>query len=169
MNHRVLTIERQRELLHCDFATGVIVWRVRTSNRIKVGDAASYRNKGYVYVRVDGHLYAAHRLIWRDFYGEWPQPECDHKDTIHDHNWIDNLRLATHSQNMQNLHRAQCHSSSGVRGVHWDKRDRKWVAELCVDRKRAHQSYHDTIDAAHNAYLNAKALHHPFQTLVEAR
>lgn len=40
------------------------------------------------------------------------------------------LRLATHKQNLENHNGANCNSKSGVRGVHWEPKRKKWIAQV---------------------------------------
>ena len=85
-----------------------------------------------------------------------------------DHAFMDssvneNLRLATSSQN--NANRAKQKSCRGkpttsqFKGVSWFKRDKKWKATICVNKKYIHLGmYEDEKDAA-IAY-NKAALHY---------
>jgi hypothetical protein len=51
-----------------------------------------------------------------------------------DNRWS-NLREATPSQNCANKS-AHLDSISGIKGVHWDKRQKKWVAQIGVGGKK---------------------------------
>jgi hypothetical protein len=68
------------------------------------------------------------------------------------HNTLDNrrknLRVLTHSQNLQNRKGATSLSSSGIRGVSWHKREKKWRAKIRVNGIDKHLgSFNDIEDA----------------------
>lgn len=168
MAHEILTAQRLRELLHYDPITGIFTRLVKTGTKVSVGDVAGFLDdKGYVRIRIgDGKRYLAHRLAWLYVHGTWPARGLDHEDTIHHHNWILNLRLATKSQNGQNIRKANRDSKSGVLGVSWDKDRNCWVAQLKLEGRIVHKSRHENMEDAKQAHLAAKARFHPFQTLV---
>jgi hypothetical protein len=59
-----------------------------------------------------------------------------------------NLRIVTRSQNQRNSV-VPCNSTSGFKGVCWDKGARKWRAYINKDRKRFHLGFFDSkVDAA---------------------
>ena len=71
-----------------------------------------------------------HRLIMNP-----PQNmQIDHIDHNGLNNQRDNLRIVTSQQNLMNkLKRKNC--SSIFKGVHWNKRDKKWVAQIGINKK----------------------------------
>lgn len=72
---------------------------------------------GYIRVRVEGHEYRAHRLIWEMFYGKIPAGMLvDHIDGDVFNNRIENLRLATRTQNNVNS-KAKALNSTGLKGI----------------------------------------------------
>lgn len=92
-----------RQMLRWDPATGQFWWRVRASQRIHAGDpAGSIDAKGYVQIRIRGVTVLAHRLLWALENGTWPHLFIDHRSRRKDERVIDNLRLATRSQNAAN-------------------------------------------------------------------
>jgi len=122
-----LCINKLKQHLGYNPDTGLFV-------RYSTGDVAGHQNSdGYVYIRIFGKRYLAHRLAWFYVHGQWPV-EIDHKDTIKNHNWISNLRPSTRSQNMSNIGLPK-HNSSGIKGVCWDKTNEKWLASIQVDKK----------------------------------
>lgn len=122
--------DRMRELFDYDPCTGVLSWRVSTNSRVKVGDEFGCLNKrGYRVGNVDGRLYVAHRLIWVWMTGCDPIIEVDHRNTVESDNRWENLRLATGTQNMGNV-RLSSRSKSGLKGVTWDVRNKKWMAKV---------------------------------------
>lgn len=159
-----------------DPITGDFIWRLerkdwgekaqRRKSRIGTKSGSLELSQGRVFVRFNGRQYLAHRLAWFYMHGEWPPRGIDHKDGVPSHNWWSNLRLATKSENGQNVRRARCSSKSGVLGVHWSKRFNKWVVDLTLDGKRVHCSYHRELSDAITAHAIAKAKWHPFRAVV---
>ena len=70
----------------------------------------------YTYISIYGKRYPAHRLAWLYIYGEWPPDQIDHIDGEPSNNRLDNLRLATNSENQQNRKIAS-NNTSGAKGV----------------------------------------------------
>lgn len=151
--------ERLRQLLHYEPDTGVFTWRERTSNRIRIGDAAGcVRHGGYTQIRVEGKFYRAHRLAWLYVYGKWPTMMLDHIDNDPTNNRISNLRQATQSQNMANMAK-RADNSSGYKGVFWKKQCSTWYAQIRVENKSITIGYCSTAEDAARAY-NRAAVHH---------
>jgi hypothetical protein len=64
------------------------------------------------------------------------------------------LRLATRKQNMENVAGAnRNNTTSGVRGVHWNKADKKWVAQVGHNHKTHYVGRFDTLSEAAAAVL----------------
>lgn len=165
-----LTHARLLQLLHYDPQTGVFTRRVTGGrNRWLAGTIAGAldRDSGYVQIGLGTRKFWAHRLAWFYMKGEWPTDKLDHKDTIRDHNWIDNLRPATQSENMQNQRRAQRGSKCGLLGVSVDQRTGNFRPTIKVNGKQKYLGLYPTREEAHAAYLAAKAQLHPFQTITE--
>ena len=72
--------------------------------------------------------------------------EADHINRNRLDNTRANLRSTTRRENAQN--RCGMAGSSRYRGVHWCKRDRKWVARVKVDYKHRTVGYFDNEDEA---------------------
>jgi hypothetical protein len=158
-----LTAALLRELLHYDPETGIFTRKVITTNRVKVGDVAGSPNqKGYINIMVCGRLHPAHRLAWFYVHGVWPKGQIDHINGIRDDNRIANLREATNSQNKQNMRTARADNESGLLGVRWHKRDRRWHARIMVDGAPKHIGSFGTSEEAQAAYMAAKRRLHEF-------
>lgn len=84
--------------------------------------------------------------------------EIDHKDRNRLNNQRDNLREATHSQNLANGS-MRSSNTSGLIGVSWNKRKQKWAAEITVRYKKIFLGYFDDKIAAGDAYSAAAKLH----------
>lgn len=157
-----LTAERLRAVLHYDESTGVFTRRVRTSNRIKVGDVVGTPTEGYLCGRVENRLYVMHRLAWLYVYGIWPEKNLDHANGDGCDNRISNLREADHGENAENIV-AHADNRTGYLGVTWCKLTHSYIARICRNRVTRHLGKFPTAYEAHLAYLAAKRELHVFQ------
>lgn len=147
MATQILTQARLQELLTYDPNTGVFVWQKRTSNRVKLGHICSCLDKhGYIVIRLDGKLYKSHQLAWLYAYGVFAK-ELDHINQIRNDNRLVNLRQATRSQQMHNAGPLK-NNTSGVKGVSWDKRVRKWHARIWINGKCQCLGFFETLETA---------------------
>jgi hypothetical protein len=73
----------------------------------------------------------------------------------HDHNGLNNrrsnLRPASQSQNIANARRRR-DNTSGFRGVTFNRRARRWAAQITVDQKTRGLGYFSTAEEAARAY-----------------
>jgi hypothetical protein len=60
----------------------------------------------------------------------------------------DHLRTVTHKQNQENRSGAQPNSTSGVRGVTWMSREKRWVSQVSHNGKQYVGGYFKTIAEA---------------------
>lgn len=153
-----LTHERLLAVLSYDKATGLFV-RLRTKK--VTGSGNGY---GYLQIRVDGVEYSANRLAWFYENGDWPKKgmDLDHINGVRNDNRIENLRLATRSQNCQNRTRLHIGNTSGTTGVYWDKKQERWRALIGINGRRKHLGRFDTKEDAVEYRELAKAMIHPF-------
>lgn len=133
----VLTQERVRELFDLDLETGVLRWKVRTSNRIKIGDVAGCLkgDSGYLVVRIDDTLYKVHRVIYLLVHGYTPENDIDHIDRNRLNNIPTNLREVSQSCNSRNADTPNT-NTSGVKGVYWHSYKSgggKWFASITAN------------------------------------
>lgn len=144
--------ERIRSVLSYDPIAGHLTW-VATGKRA----GCLYKN-GYVLVDLDGVRMRAHRIAWLLAYGEWPETDVDHRDTVKSHNWLSNLRLASASLNIANTS-ARKTNKSGFKGVSWHRRAGKWQASIMVNRKSMGLGLFPTPEEASVAYQRAAEKH----------
>ncbi len=71
----------------------------------------------------------------------------DHKDQNPLNNCRENLRAATHSQNLHNRG-SQKNNTTGVKGVHFDKERRKYMAKIQLQGKSFNLGRFDTLAEA---------------------
>jgi hypothetical protein len=157
-----LTQSDLREVLDYDPATGIFRWKVALSFRTRVGQiAGSNHGNGYLEIGINGESYYANRLAWLYMTGEWPKGHVDHRDLNRRNNRWDNLRDATHGQNVQNSGPRR-HNASGYKGVTLLK-SKKWHARIMANRKLHILGNFATKSEAVTAYNEAaKRLHGEF-------
>lgn len=145
----MLTAERLRTLLTYEPETGIFRIATYRGGRKKAGEVAGAVNSsGYICIKVDGRKYQAHRLAWLYVHGAWPPDVIDHVNGNRTDNRLSNLRCATRRENKHNS-RAPSISTSGVKGVFWNSKRRKWQARICLSNgKRQHLGYHHSLSAA---------------------
>ncbi len=161
---RPLTAEILKELLVYDPQTGIFSNRVKRGNRGIAGAATgAMRKRGYTLIGIEGREYYAHRLAWLYINGAWPSGDIDHIDGDPANNRIANLRDVSTTVNCQNHRRAKRDSSTGVIGVtpHRDK----FIAWICVDKKRLYLGVYETTEEASAVYLEHKRRLHPGCTI----
>jgi hypothetical protein len=159
-----LTQTKLRQLFVHDESSGVFVRR-RKAGPMPAGTVAGTVNSyGYVWIRINGKSYAAHRLAWLYHYGVMlgSDVHVDHINGKRIDNRIDNLRLATRSQNNANA-RKSVRNTSGAKGVSWSKRDQKWIAQIRRGGGNRFIGSFDCIAAASLAYqVEADKVHGEF-------
>lgn len=161
-----VTAERLREILNYDPLTGLFRWKVRLSNRIRIGDVAGCPgDRGYISIGLLGERHRGQRLAVLYMTGKWPEFEVDHENGCTSDNRWRNLRDVPHVVNTQNMRAAKSNSRSGLLGVHFVPASGKWGARIKVDGHYRSLGRHPTKDAAHGAYLTAKRKAHAGNTL----
>jgi hypothetical protein len=167
-----LTAAQVRNVLDYDPGTGIFTWKVRTGmppywNPKYAGKRAGSLNcQGYCHIAIDSKNYKAHRLAWLYHYGEMPRLDIDHINGDKSDNSIANLRIATDSQNLANA-KMYSGNTSGVKGVAWDARSRKWKAYVRLRGTYHHLGYFTNIaDAARARLAGAERLQGEFTRAV---
>ncbi len=149
-----LSVEFIRETFDYDYETGVIKWKT-DRRHVSAGDPAGHlMHCGHIKVKINNKAYRAHRLIWVWHYGEYPKYNLhiDHIDGNGANNRIENMRLVTHRENINNreIHRMgklpgteKCQTKTKIR----------WSARIYHDGKKVYLGRYDTEQEAHAAYM----------------
>lgn len=139
-----------------EYREGRIYWKVRTSNRINVGDefGGVCKTWGYVVGKFMGKTTRAHRVIWEMFNGKIPEGmEIDHINHIRHDNRIENLRLVDGAENSKNRS-MQSNNKTGVTGVNWNKANKKWTAKITHGKKQMYIGSYESFDDAVRARID---------------
>lgn len=157
------TVAQLRQLLTYDPDTGVLTWRRRQGpywrrwNKMYAGKTAGGPTPdGYIFLKIFGVSFAAHRVIWKMVTGRWPK--CvDHWNGVrHDNRW-ENLRSGSRQMNQRNqgMHKS---NTSGRTGVSWNRFTDKWVAQIGMcGRSHYLGSYDNFEDAVEARAVSEKA------------
>ncbi|MGM8753270.1 HNH endonuclease [Enterobacter chuandaensis] len=151
--------ERLKCLLQYDQITGFFTWRESKGTAKKGAVAGTVSGQGYVNIKLDGHLYKAHRLAWLWEYGAMPDGPLDHINGNRSDNKISNLRLATLSENQHNQG-MRADNKSGIKGVSWDSKNKYWRAQIKTNGKLVHIGSFSDVDEARMAMEKARNKFH---------
>lgn len=155
--HSIPTPERIREAFAYDPDTGILTWRIRTSNRAAIGrEVGSPDGQGYRILMLDKCLLRSHRVAFAHYHGRWPTGFIDHINGDRSDNRITNLRDVSNAANLQNNWKPQKNSTTGLRGVAITKYPGVFAAEISVNGVRHRLGMFRSVEAAHAAYLEAK-------------
>lgn len=154
----MITASELSELLRYDPESGKIFWKVRRSNLVYAGREAltASKNSGHKHGRIYRKAYMAHRVAWALHYGEWPDGAIDHINGIPDDNRIENLRLASASENAMNRRPNKMKKSGLPHGVSV-RRNGRYFAQIQKYGRNHHLGLFDTVEQAREAYMNAKS------------
>jgi hypothetical protein len=160
-----LSAERARELLDYDPATGAFTHKAWRGHGRRPGEVAGclHSQSGYRRISIDGHDYQAHRLVWLWVHGRWPENFIDHINGRRDDNRLENLRDVHDMANRENRRNIRRDSATGFQGVALN--GKRFSAYIRVSGRRLHLGTHDTPEAAHAAYVEAKRRLHAGSTI----
>ncbi len=126
-----ITQDELRRYVSYDPETGVFT-RLATANGKNrgIGKPSGSINKvlGYVELCVGRGKILGHRAAWIYMNGPIPPgARIDHRNLDRCDNRIENLRMATHAENLRNCN-VRVDNTSGVKGVWYDRSRDKWAA-----------------------------------------
>lgn len=164
-----LPVDLLRQAL--EYRDGKLFWKVRPDshfprpaiakmwNKRWAGkEAGTFRQTSWRYpehiIRFDDYGYRRADLVWAIIKGEWPTITVDHenRDSLDDR--IENLRLATKSQNLGNARRRK-DNTSGYKGVSFHKQTGKFKACIQHENDFMYLGLFSTAEEAHEAYCEA--------------
>lgn len=154
-----MTLTHARLIEALDYEPGTGLFRHReTKTCVVAGQIAGSTAVGYVRIYIDGKPYKAHRLAWLYIHGQWPGKFIDHINGDKSDNRASNLREADRAQNGANI-ALKSHNTSGLKGVSWYAPNGKWKAQIQVRGQKIFLGYHETKEAAHEAFCAAASQH----------
>lgn len=155
-----LPVSLLKELLRLDAERGVLSWKVRVSQRVRVGDEITCTLDGKRRVfRLFGRMYLASRVIFAMANGRWPKGFIDHKNVDPTDDRPCNLREATPTQNVANTF-VRSTNELGIKGVMRARTGRNGIvrrhdrfhARITVNGKMLHLGTFACVESASDAY-----------------
>lgn len=144
-----------RGVISYDPETGAFTWVTNRGYKAVAGaTAGTVSSAGYVTIMVNMKRYQAHRLAYKMHYGAEPTELIDHIDGDKTNNRISNLRVASSVQNQGNSKKPH-NNRSGIKGVSWNKKMQRWVAQIGMHKKRVYLGGFATKEEAAKAYADA--------------
>ena len=144
---------KSRPLRHFPDERAMKIWNTKYSGKKCVG---SKKYNGYVYFTFFNKSLSSHRLAWFIHNGHCDENlEIDHINGIRNDNRIENLRMATPSNNQHNK-KIQKNNTSGYKNVVWNKQCKKWQVIINVNKKGKHIGLYDSIEDAAESAKNAR-------------
>lgn len=157
-----LTMRETKELpsfeyLHQCFSyrdNGTLVWKSRPEfhfskqwlclafNNKQAGKiAGTSQPDGYVVVGLNRKIYKLHRIIYAMHHQDLStKTYIDHRNGVVFDNRIENLRIASKSENSGNV-KIRSDNVSGEKGVWWCKSKCKWIAQVQVNGKKTNKHF----------------------------
>ena len=141
------------------YSNGILLWKERPSNRVRVGDIVGTINKGYVGVVLNKRRYERHRIVWEMFNGPIPGGMCvDHLNGIAGDDRIENLQLVTKQMNESlATYRLVRTNKTGVNNVSYDASRNKFYARFRHLGKIHHVGRFSSLEEAKAAVISAKS------------
>lgn len=137
---------------------GEFRWIKDTKNHKKPGSLAGSINKGYRRIRIDGRMYAAHRLAIFYVTGVWACGQVDHINQNRSDNSFSNLRIVSNSENSRNQ-KIRKTNKSGFNGVAFCSTRGKWGACIRSNGRTVGLGYYENINDAINARKKANSIY----------
>ncbi|QKJ88069.1 HNH endonuclease [Paramixta manurensis] len=135
--------------------TGVFIWKVSPSPRVNIGDRSGWLDsQGYRYIRIENKTYKSSRLAYLWMTGNQPVI-VDHINGIRSDDRWENLRNCLGDENNYNKGK-ESKNKSGITGVFWSSRDKKWRAEITHQGKRKSLGYYEDLFSASCARRSAE-------------
>ena len=126
----------------------------------RYGKIIKSKTSGYkrlqLYAECKIYVLLQHQFAWYFVHGYCPK-EIDHINGIRNDNRICNLRSVTPQQNQWNRNTAK--------GYYFNKRSKKYKAQIAINTKRIHLGLYDTPEQAREAYLQAKEKYHKIEEI----
>jgi len=153
-------ITQAEVLTYFEYKDGNLYWKIMPHKRNDLigTKAGTDIGDGRSQITINKKHYKTHRLIYLMFHGYMPN-EVDHIDNNPSNNDIKNLREATRSEQLCNT-KLRKDSTSGVKGITWDKARNKWIVSINKNQKTVFRARFDDLELAQLVANEARNKYH---------
>ena len=162
-----LTAEMLRSELRYMPGTGEFIWisgrlAFNRNDDSRIGKKAGCVQNGYVWIRLGKRLFLAHRLAYLHVFGAMPNGLIVkfRNQNRADVRWENLEWTAPEDRALRDRVARKNNQSTGVLGVTYNKRLRRYVAQITVNGRHKRIGVFDDVEAARAAYARAKVEHH---------
>ena len=142
------SFEVLKEHFSYDPETGIVCRLIANKHRPNsIGPCGSPAYGGGLYVKFNGRSLKVHRIAWKLQTGEEPPVRIDHRNGNPADNRWENLRAATHQDNMANCRRPGKYLAGA------QPRGKRWYAQATSRTDKQSLGSFDTEAEAHAAYV----------------
>ncbi len=162
----------RNEIINCGEFAEIILYRKNNTPHnvravIDAGDIERCRNHKwslvnkpknrtlYAFSKIDGKTIYLHQYILGT-YGKGKYVQVDHIDGNGLMCSRGNLRVCTQQQNIYHQVRLRKDNKSGILGVSFDNKNKKWISQLAIKGKNVHMKYFDTKEEAAQSRRDAE-------------
>ena len=146
-----------------EYKDGNLFWKERKAGRPR--KIAGNKSGRYARVMINLEAHLLHRVVYAMFKHDPTDFQIDHINGDRFDNRIENLRLASPSENKQNIRKAKKGNIHKLLGVCFRKDRNRYYSTLTINGKKKFLGYFDTPEEAHKAHIEAKRKHHDFCTI----
>jgi citrate synthase len=140
----MITQDYLKEWFYYNPIEGTLIWK-KKKPWYKIGDTLGALNgRGYLIAQLEKNRIHVHRLIWLYHYGELPKL-IDHINRNSKDNRIENLRLATSSQNSHNSKKIL--GKHLPKGITYQKKDKLYRCFIKVEDVKYNKAFKSLEDA----------------------
>ena len=125
-----------------EFKDGLLYNKISRNSRCIAGTLAGSISGRYRLITLLGKPYSIHRVAYYMAHGNCPE-YLDHINNDRFDNRVENLRPVTLSQNQWN-HSLSKANKSGVKGLSWAKKPKKWLASIRYNGKNKNLGYFES-------------------------
>ena len=116
----------------------------------KIKDICWLSDNGYIRGTIKDVMVSMHNLVMNNLF-------IDHIYHNKNDNRKENLRVVTNHQNMMNI---KSKNKYGIKGIGWDKVNKKWLVTITIDGKLNHLGRFIDITYAVNKRIEAEKIHY---------